>query len=45
MTAYVKCTAGIEPLMEAINSQTDTWKIALSNADPTAKTTDRKSVV
>ena len=39
MTAYVKCTAGIEPLMEAIQSQTDTWKVALSNADPTAKTT------
>lgn len=38
MAAYTKCTAGIEPLMEAINAQTDTWKVALSNADPTAKT-------
>ena len=39
MVAYVKCTAGVEPLIEAINAQTDTWKVALSNADPTAKTT------
>ena len=39
MVAYVKCTAGVEPLLEAINAQTDTWKVALSNADPTAKTT------
>lgn len=39
MAAYTKITAGIEPMMEAIQAQTDTWKIALSNADPTAKTT------
>lgn len=38
MAAYTKCTAGVEPLIEAVNAQTDTWKIALSNADPTAKT-------
>lgn len=38
MAAYTKCTAGIEPLLEAINSQTDTWKIALTNASPVAKT-------
>lgn len=38
MATYTKCTAGVEPLLEAINAQTDTWKIALSNADPTAKT-------
>lgn len=38
MAAYVKCTAGIEPLMEAINAQTDAWKIALTNSDPVAKT-------
>lgn len=38
MAAYTKCTAGIEALLEAINSQTDTWKVALTNADPTAKT-------
>lgn len=39
MAAYTKCTSGIEPLMEAINAQTDAWKIALTNSDPTAKTT------
>lgn len=38
MAAFTKCTAGVEPLLEAINAQTDAWKIALSNADPTAKT-------
>lgn len=38
MAAYTKCTAGIEALLEGINSQTDTWKVALTNADPTAKT-------
>ena len=30
MAAYVKYTAAIEPLLEAINSQTDAWKVALS---------------
>lgn len=38
MATYTKCTAGIEALMEGINAQTDSWKIALTNADPTAKT-------
>ena len=38
MATYTKCTAGIEPLMEAINAQTDTWKVALTNASPVAKT-------
>ena len=38
MAAYIKCTAGIEALLEATNTQTDTWKIALTNADPIAKT-------
>jgi len=38
MATYVKCTAGIEPLLEAINAQTDSWKVALSNSDPVAKT-------
>lgn len=38
MATYTKITAGIEPLMEAINAQTDTWKIALTNTDPTALT-------
>ena len=38
MAAYTKCTAGIEALMEAINAQTDTWKISLTNSDPVAKT-------
>lgn len=38
MAAYTKITAGIEPMMEAINAGTDTWKVALSNTDPTALT-------
>ena len=38
MATYTKCTAGVEPLLEAINAGSDAWKIALSNADPTAKT-------
>ena len=38
MATYTKCTAGIEPLLEAINSGSDAWKIALTNAAPTAKT-------
>jgi hypothetical protein len=39
MTAYTKCTNGVDALVKAINAATDTYKIALSNADPTAKTT------
>lgn len=38
MATYTKCTAGVEVMMEAVNAQTDTWKVALTNADPTAKT-------
>ena len=38
MAAYTKCTAGVEPLMEAINAGSDTWKIALTNASAVAKT-------
>ena len=37
--AYTKITAGIEPLLENINVGSDGWKVALSNADATAKTT------
>lgn len=46
MAAYNKYTAGVEPLLEGINSGTDSWKFALSNtinaADATfvAGTTD-----
>lgn len=39
MAAYTKITAGIEPMMEAINAGTAAWKVALSNASPTALTT------
>lgn len=39
MAAYTKCTAGIEAVLEAGNAGSDTWKVALTNADPTAKTT------
>jgi hypothetical protein len=38
MAAYTKCTNGVDPLVKAINAGTDSYKIALSNADPTAKT-------
>lgn len=30
VASYVKYTAAIEPLLEAINSGTDTWKVALA---------------
>jgi len=36
--SYTKCTAAIEPLLEAINVGSDTWKVALTNASATAKT-------
>jgi hypothetical protein len=39
MAAYVKYTAGVEPLMEAINSGSDTWKVALANTVNAADTT------
>lgn len=38
MATYTKCTAAIEPLMEAINAGSAVWKIALSNASAVAKT-------
>ena len=31
MATYAKYTAAIEPLMEVINTGSDTWKVALSN--------------
>jgi len=37
--AYTKITAAIEPLLEQINVGSDSWKVALTNADATAKTT------
>jgi hypothetical protein len=30
MATYNKYTAAVEPLLEAINSQTDTWRVALA---------------
>jgi hypothetical protein len=39
MATYTKCTSGVDALVKAINAGTDSYKIALSNADPTAKTT------
>jgi hypothetical protein len=39
MAAYVKYTAAIEPLLEAINSGTDTWKVALAATVNVADTT------
>lgn len=39
MATYNKYTAAIEPLLEAVNAGTDTWKIALSNTINAADTT------
>lgn len=39
MAAYVKYTAGVEPLLEGINSGTDVWKIALALTVNAADTT------
>jgi hypothetical protein len=39
MAAYVKYTAGVEPLLENINSGSDTWKLALSNTFTVGDTT------
>ena len=36
---YAKYTAAIEPLLEGMNSGTDAWKVALSNAINAADTT------
>jgi hypothetical protein len=37
--SYVKYTAGIAPMLEAMNSGTDAWKVALSNAFTVGDTT------
>jgi hypothetical protein len=37
--AYVKYTAGIAPMLEAMNSGTDTWKVALSTTFTASDTT------
>lgn len=37
--SYVKYTAAIEPLLEGINSGSDTWKIALASTVNAADTT------
>lgn len=39
MAAYQKYAAAIEPLFEAINSQTDTWKVALAATVNSSDTT------
>jgi hypothetical protein len=39
MAAFNKITAAVGPLLNAINTGADAWKIALSNASPVAKTT------
>ncbi len=39
MATYNKYTAGVEALVEGINSGSDTWKIALSNSINAADTT------
>lgn len=39
MAAYVKYTAAIEPMLEAMNSQTDAWKVALAATVNIADTT------
>jgi hypothetical protein len=38
MASYTKCTSGVDALVKAINAGSDSYKVALSNADPTAKT-------
>jgi hypothetical protein len=38
MATYNKYTAAIEPLLEAINAGSDTWKVALSNTINAADT-------
>ena len=38
MATYTKCTAAIETLLEGGNAQTDTWKVALTNASAVGKT-------
>lgn len=39
MAAYVKYTAGVEALFEAVNSGSDTWKVALAATVNVADTT------
>jgi len=38
-SAYNKYTAAIEPMLEAMNAQTDTWKVALAASVNAADTT------
>jgi hypothetical protein len=39
ISVYTKYTAGVESLLEATNSDTDVWKVALSNTINLADTT------
>jgi len=39
VAAYVKYTAGVEALLEAVNSGSDTWKVALAATVNVADTT------
>lgn len=38
MSTFNKYQKGVEALMEAINAQTDTWKVALTNRAPVVAT-------
>ena len=38
MASFNKYQKGVEALMEAINAQTDTWKVALTNRAPVVAT-------
>jgi hypothetical protein len=38
MASFNKYTAGVEPLLEAINAGSDTWKVALANTVNAADT-------
>lgn len=38
MASFVKFNKGVEALIEAVNAQTDTWKIALTNRAPVVST-------
>jgi hypothetical protein len=39
MATYTKCTAAVEPMVEADNAGTAAWKVALCSASPVAATT------
>jgi hypothetical protein len=38
MAAFNKYNSGVEALVEGINAQSDTWKVALTNSAPNAAT-------